>query len=305
MRRVERCVPSALSRRAGLGALTGLLLSLGCPPLRAEPAVDQGHRPRAIAVGAGVTEIVYALGAQAQLLAVDTSSLYPPEARELPKVGYQRTLSAEGVLSLQPQVLLAGEDAGPPAVLTQLKSAGVRLADVRGAYSLEGVLERVQTVAQALKREAEGLALSAELREQWQRVQTRLSAAPLRGPDGGPLRVAFLMRHGAHTLVAGQGTSADALLRLVGVDNAFAATVQGFKPLSAEALVQAAPEAVVGTGSRPDLAAERLALLATPGLELTPAGRQSRAVVQDLVLMLGFGPRLPLAVASLHQALSA
>jgi iron complex transport system substrate-binding protein len=299
----------ALNRRVGLALLVGGLAS-GAAAVRLAPAqsltpVQDVQYPRAISVGAGVTEIVYALGAQAQLLAVDTSSLYPPAARALPTVGYQRSLSAEGVLSLQPQVLLAGEEAGPPAVLAQLEGAGVRLAAVRGDYDLEGVLARVQTVAQALGRITEGQRLAQQLRGQWRGVQARMQALPLHGSAGRPLKVAFVMRHGPSTLVAGRGTSADALLRLVGVDNVFASTVQGFKPLAAEALVQAAPEAVVGAGSGQWLVQERQALLAMPGMALTPAGQQGRAVVLDLVLLLGFGPRLPQAVEALHQALSA
>jgi iron complex transport system substrate-binding protein len=72
---------------------------------------------RLVSVNGSVTEVVYALGAQGQLVGVDTTSKYPPETQKLPNVGYQRQLSAEGVLSLQPSLVLVTEDAGPPTAL--------------------------------------------------------------------------------------------------------------------------------------------------------------------------------------------
>ena len=61
---------------------------------------------RIVSIGGTVTEIVYLLGEEQQLVGTDTSSLYPAAAAALPQVGYQRTLSAEGVLSLHPDKVL-------------------------------------------------------------------------------------------------------------------------------------------------------------------------------------------------------
>ncbi|AZG08364.1 hemin ABC transporter substrate-binding protein [Pigmentiphaga sp. H8] len=291
-------------RRALLAALpAGLLLGALAPVARAARPLAQG--PRVVSVGAGVTEIVYALGGQSQLLAVDTSSLYPPQALALPKVGYQRTLSAEGVLSLGPQVLLAGQEAGPPAVLRQIESAGVKVVHVDGDYTFDGVLGRIGTVAAALGRQAEGQALADGLSSRWQALQARIAAAPLRGPGGRPLRVACVMRHGASTMAAGRDTGADAMLKLVGAVNVFGGDFANYKPLSAESLASAAPDAIVGTFDGTQEPDARARLLATPGLAMTPAGRNQRAVLFDIVLLLGFGPRLPQAVEDLYGALGA
>ncbi len=291
-------------RRALLVAMpAGLLLGALAPVARG--AQPRARAPRVVSVGAGVTEIVYALGGQSQLLAVDTSSLYPAQALALPKVGYQRTLSAEGVLSLGPQVLLAGQEAGPPAVLRQIESAGVKVVHVDGDYTFEGVLGRIDTVAAALGRQAEGRALADTLASRWQALQARIAAAPLRGPGGQPLRVACLMRHGANTMAAGRDTGADAMLTLVGAVNVFGSDFANYKPLSAESLAGAAPDAIIGTFDGTQEPDARARLLATPGLAMTPAGRSHRAVLFDIVLLLGFGPRLPQAVEDLYAALSA
>jgi ABC-type Fe3+-hydroxamate transport system substrate-binding protein len=58
---------------------------------------------RIVSVGGAVTEILYALGLEQRVIAVDTTSLYPPRAlAEKPNVGYMRQLSPEGVLALGP-----------------------------------------------------------------------------------------------------------------------------------------------------------------------------------------------------------
>lgn len=268
-----------------------------------EALMATAQRPRLISVGAGVTEIVYALGAQSQLVGTDTSSLYPAAAQSLPKVGYQRTLTAEGVMSLAPQVVLASQDAGPPAVLTQVAAAGVTVVRVDGAYSFEGLLQRVGQVASATGRVDEGARLACSLSTRWAEVSRKVAAACSRNASGTPLKVAFLMRRGTTVMAAGRGTGADAMLRLAGARNVFADAFENYKPLSAEALTQAAPDMIIGTSDGPPSPGDIDALKAVPGVALTPAGRAGAIRSFDIVLLLGFGPRLPEAVETLHRAL--
>ena len=96
-----------------------------------------------ISIGGDVTEIVYALGAGARVVAVDITSRHPKEARDLPQVGYMRQLSAEPILSLWPALILAIADSGPPQVLDQLQSAGTCLALVPDEHSPAGVLKSI------------------------------------------------------------------------------------------------------------------------------------------------------------------
>ena len=79
--------------------------ALGLAALAASPARAQQKTPRIVSVGSALTEIFYALGAENLLVGVDTTSLYPPQAKSLPQVGYMRALSAEGVLSLKPTLI--------------------------------------------------------------------------------------------------------------------------------------------------------------------------------------------------------
>ncbi len=261
--------------------LAGLLPGLGVAEVQ----------PRMVSVGGAVTETVFALGAQRQLAGVDTTSLFPVDATRLPQVGYARTLSAEGVLALKPQLLLASGEAGPPQVLDQLKRAGVRIEVLDEHYRFGGVLARTARIGQLCGREHEAAQLVARLQQDW--------AARPKPPAGSAPRVLFVLAHaGGQLRVAGEGTGADAMITLAGARNAFAG-VQGYKPLTAEAALQAAPDVILCTEQGVEAQGGADGLLKAPGLALTPAGRARRVVGMEALLLLGFGPRLPQAVAEL------
>ncbi|MCX8522141.1 MAG: ABC transporter substrate-binding protein, partial [Rhodoferax sp.] len=103
---------------------------------------------RLVSVGGALTEIVFALQANASLVGVDSTSLYPASAQQLPSVGYARSLSAEGVLALAPTHVIATEDAGPAAVLQQLSAAGIAVTVLAANHRFEGLLERIRRVGE-------------------------------------------------------------------------------------------------------------------------------------------------------------
>lgn len=257
---------------------------------------------RIVSVGGALTETLFALGAQADLVGVDTTSLYPEAAKKLPSVGYQRTLSAEGVLSLAPTLLVATEDVGPPAVLRQIEAARIPVYVLDAGHSFEGLLSRTQRLADLAGRSAAGSALNERLRGEWQAARARVAALAPKDTTQSP-RVLFLMVQSQNQMrAAGSGTGADALIAYAGARNAFVA-VEGYKPLSPEAAVAAAPDIIVTTDHGLATAGGAAGLLRAPGLAQTPAGRAQRVVSIEILLALGFGPRLPLAVTTLAEAL--
>jgi iron complex transport system substrate-binding protein len=275
--------------RRHLGAAA---LAVCAGPLRAEPAPL-----RVISAGGAFTEIVFRLDAQSLLVGTDTTSIYPAAAAALPKVGYLRQLSAEGVLSLKPTLLLTASEAGPPTVLQQLRAAGVQIVQGDGRHSIEALRGNVRLLGDALQRAERGRALDAELQRAWAATQaaiTRRNPAP---------RALFVLSHAANQVqVAGTDTAADAMIRYAGGVNVMSA-FSGYKPLAAEAVVAAAPDVIVTTKQGLDALGGMDALLARPGLALTPAGKARRVYGPDALAMLGFGPRLPQAVRELAVVL--
>ena len=81
---------------------------------------------RIVSIGGAITEILYALGLEQRVVAIDSTSFYPPQAlHDKPNVGYMRALSPEGVLGLSPSLILATEDAGPKEAVAVLRAAGI------------------------------------------------------------------------------------------------------------------------------------------------------------------------------------
>ncbi len=276
-----------LSRRA---LVAGSALMLVGRPARAASA------RRIVSIGGAVTEILYRLGQDAEIVGVDSTSLYPADAlRTKADVGYIRALGAEGVLSLNPSLLLAAEGAGPPDALRLIEQAGVTVVRVPGEPSPAGIVERVRVIAQILDIPERGAALIREIEQGFAQL------AEAKARITRPSRALFVLSlQNGRPLVGGQGTTADAMLALAGASNA-AASLSGWKPLSDEGLIAAAPDAIVMMEHGPDGAAKDPFTL--PAFAATPAAETRRLVVMDSLYLLGFGPRTPAAARDLMAAL--
>ena len=257
-------------------------------------------KSRIVCAGGGITEIICALGYESSLVGVDTTSRYPLSVRHLPSVGYARHLSLEGVLALAPQQVIVGHDAGPLAVLSRLREAGVLVSRVEDGHTLDTLISRVKQVGQLLQCDGKVQALIEKLNVEWDALRQTL-ALPAR-----TIRVMFILAQTpSQTLVAGTDTGADAMLKHAGLQNAFSG-VRGYRPVSAEAIIAAQPDLVVltqpdaltaGNGSN-----SRSLIHQFKGLSATPAARPGRWLVFDTMFLLSFGPRLPDAILTLRRA---
>lgn len=285
---MRRLVVRGVWRNVGIGFLAVAWATC----LRAEP-----DAPRLVSIGGPVTEIVYTLGADKNLVGTDTSSIYPQAATKLPQVGYQRSLSAEGVLGLHPTLILASAEAGPPPVVEQLKQSGVSWVTIPADNTIEGAKAKIRAVAGALQRDAQGETLVLHLTEEVAKAQALLAS------ETSKPKVLFIYARGGGTVnVAGQGTAADAMITLAGGINAVSGYT-GYKPITAEAVVAAAPDIILIPSRGLESIGGINGLLSQPGLAETPAGKSRKVVAMDDLLLLGFGPRLGEAVLQLTQLL--
>ena len=257
------------------------------------------HQERIISIGGSVTEIVYALDAGDRLVAVDSTSLYPDMATELPDVGYIRRLSAEPILALEPEHILAIADAGPKPVLDQLREAGVKVTMIDDEPSPEGIVDKIRDVALALDLSDRGEELAERVKADFDNLAADVNVA-----SAPPQRLMFVLNTGRGApMVGGIGTSADAIIRLAGAENAVTG-LDGYKPLSPEAAIEAAPDVILAMNRSVDIAGGKEALLALPDIALTPAGQNQALISMEGLLLLGFGPRTPEAARKLAAALA-
>lgn len=291
------CPSAAPARSPSLAAGRRRFLALAA----ALPAAWLGSRAhaqtplRVVSIGGAVTEIVYRIGGERFLIATDTTSTFPPAANSLPKVGYQRALAAEGILALDPSMMLAAPEAGPPPALTQIEAAGVKLVRASGEFTFDALVNNVDVVAKALALVPAGTALDESLRAQWKATRAAIRTT------GTPPKVLFVFSHAANNVqVSGEGTAAAAMIALAGGANAMSG-FKGYRPLSAEGVLAAAPDVILCTREGVEALGGVDSLLSRPGIALTPAGKAKRVLHPDALFLLGFGPRLPQAVRELAQ----
>jgi iron complex transport system substrate-binding protein len=247
---------------------------------------------RVVSLGGDVTEIAFALGKGGAIAAVDVTSVYPAEVHKLPKVGYVRQLSAEGVLAMKPDLILASGDAGPPEAIEQLKAAGIPMITLPKDHTLAGIEKKIVAVADALDAKPEGEKLTAEF-------ETARKAAETAAKAGEPVTAVYVMGRSDGALIgAGDDTAASAMLDAAGLKNLFAGT-PGYKPITGEALIAANP-AVIITGQRTvDSAGGLDRLKANPVLSATNAVKSGHLLVFDDMYLLGLGPRSAAAAKDL------
>ncbi|TCT10625.1 iron complex transport system substrate-binding protein [Tepidamorphus gemmatus] len=293
------CLPPTLA-----AAATVAIFAAAAVPAGAVEVVDADDRhveiadsSHVVSVGGSVTEIIYALGLGHRVAAVDSTSLYPPGVlSEKPVVGYMRALSAEGVLSTSPTLILAEEGSGPPETIELLEKASVPFVLVPSEPGAEGALAKIRFVAEAMEVPERGDRLASLVAEDLETVRRAVQHVPRKA------RVMFILSlSDGRVLAAGDGTSAATMIELAGATNALTGFT-GFKPVNNEAILEAAPDVIVMM-ARGDHAASPQEVFAHPALAATPAATMHRLVTMDGLYLLGFGPRIAHAVRDLAAAI--
>lgn len=271
--------------------ITRRLLAAG---LLAAPALARAAPPRIAVAGGGVAEILCALGLEAGLCGVDSTAEHPARLRALPQLGYQRALSAEGVLSLRPDLLVHAHEAGPPAVLAQLRMAGLPMLAVPRIADADGLITAVTQLADALAVPAAPLAVA---------LRADFSALAAMLPRGAPPRALFLLSAGnGAPQASGRGTAAAAMFDLAAIRNVVQG-YEGYRPLSPEAALTLGADWLVAPRHSVEARGGAATFLAQPQLALLPAARAGRLYTQDSLYLLGFGPRSAHAARDLAEAL--
>ena len=273
-------------------------MTSGLDAFAQQPTATPFRALRLISIGGALTEIVYLLKANTELVGVDTTSIYPVAATRLPNVGYARSLSAEGILALRPTQVLTTEDAGPPMVLKQISDAGIPLTTLPSGHQLKDVIDRVGIIGRLVHKTAAAEALASQLRLEWNNTQAHVANSKDKN-----IRVLFVLsQNPSQLMVGGTKTSADAMITYAGARNAIAG-FSGFKPLTPEAVIAANPDVILLTDQGMKAVGGIGGVLRFPGISQTRAGKEQKVVSLEAMYLLGFGPRMPLAVAELNQLL--
>ncbi|UUP15972.1 heme/hemin ABC transporter substrate-binding protein [Nitratireductor thuwali] len=285
-----------LNRFAGF-LLAGLVAGLSGQAAAGSGAKVFDETARVVSIGGSLTEIAYALGEEDRLVARDSTSTYPPEAQALPDVGYMRALSPEGVLSVNPDAILALEGSGPAETVEVLQKSSVPIVLVPERFDADGIREKIAIVGAALNVQEKAAALAAEVERELAAAQSLTAAIEDRK------RVLFILSlQGGRIMASGTGTAADGIIKMAGGQNAIA-SFSGYKQLSEEAVAEADPEVILMMDRGGDHGIADRELFAHPAIAPTKAARDKAIVRMDGAYLLGFGPRTAGAVRELATAL--
>lgn len=235
---------------------------------------------RLVSTDGFVTDLLFSLGADEHLVAVDVTSQLPKGYRSLANIGYHRTLSAEGLLKLKPTKVIGSEHMGPKTVLSALKSANVKVTQLPVAYSVAQLTHNISTLASLVSKQAQAKQLLAEI----SRDLAELKRRPMENK-----RIAVVLSMDPQKLrLAGKGTSGNAFVSLLQGKNV--ANFKNFQTISAESLLSLQPELIVVIGrNKVDAVNELMSIY--PILRNTPAGLNSMIVsVEGGALIAGLSP---------------
>jgi iron complex transport system substrate-binding protein len=287
------CRTLALSAAAGCFLLGGAASAAGITVHDARNRdVTIADPARIVSIGGAITEIFYALGFEDRLVGVDSTSLYPAAAREKPDVGYMRQLSAEGVLGLNPSLVLAAQGSGPKETMDVLEAAKVPLVLVPETFSEAGLIEKIRLVGHAMGADKRAECLTAAVSEdltQLRQLRTRVTK---------PVRVMFVMSLlNGRAMAAGKNTAANEIIALAGGANAIDG-YDGYKFINDEAIVAAKPDVVLSIQRGKDSVDAETVYL-HPAFALTPVAANKAFISMEGLYLLGFGPRTAAAARDL------
>ncbi|MEZ4793985.1 MAG: ABC transporter substrate-binding protein [Flavobacteriaceae bacterium] len=245
------------------------------------------HLERIVCISKQYSEIIYALEAEEDLVAVDVSSTFPPEIKELPTIGYHRALSAEAILAMKPSLILEDNNIGPEHVVAQLKQLEIPMKQF-GQYgrTIAGTDSLIREMGRYFHKERRADSLCAYLD---QSMGEALENAKQYTSTPRVLIIHFGQASNIY-LVMTQNSNAGQMIRWAGGTMAVEGE-RGMMQLSPEIIAQSNPDVILLTDFGYDRLGSLENIASLPGVSSTKAfqeGRVFRVEEHDLVYL---GPR--------------
>ena len=253
---------------------------------------------RVVCVSKQINEYLYDIHAESVLVARDLTSIYPAEITKLPSVGYHRALSAEGIISMRPTMLLTDGNLGPAAVVEQVNKVGIPVLELKPGSTPEEAQALMKRLGREFHHERDADSVVAD----WTRDMSAALADSGQWAARAKPRV-LVMHFGQIAndyLAMKRGTSADQIVRWAGGVNAID-SVGGMLRLTPELIAKAAPDVIIATDVGYDRFGSAAKFAALPGVSLTPAGKAQRVYRVDETEVMYYGPRTPATLRKVAQ----
>lgn len=271
-------------------ALLSLATACNSGAKSVEKKAEKVEEKRIVSLNGSVTEIIYAVGSQKELIGVDVTSTYPAAAEKLTNLGHVRKLALESLLALNPTHVVMLADEVSPDLKSKLEQAKIELVTFKHPNSIEDAKSLVKEVAKWLGKAHASAAIVSKIDADIKKL-TKLTKKP---------KVLFVYARGAGTLmVAGENTPLEKMIVLAGGENAGKGFTD-FKPLTSESVIAANPDVILMfTSGAQSLGPD--GIFNVPGVSATNAGKNKALIQMDGQLLSGFGPRVGEALTQLNK----
>ena len=242
---------------------------------------------RVVIAGGSITEIFYFLGEQDRIVAIDVTSNFPPEAKSLPSIGYVRALSAEGLLSMKPSIIIGEDDMGPPAVIKQIRETSYDLRIIPEIRTIDGIIEKIECIASILDvTEKSDAIISKKLEPYIKKIIINRKRIAKKG-----VKVMLVLNmQSSSIIVAGANTSGSGFIDIIGGENIFE-SFEGWKPVNAEAVLELNPDYIIVPQRNVHKGLDVTSIADSELFKNTNAGRNKNFIFDDAMAITGFGPR--------------
>lgn len=242
---------------------------------------------RIVVAGGSIAEILFFLDQQDKIVALDVTSTFPEQTKDYPSIGYVRGLSTEGILSMNPSLIIGENDMGPPFVVSQLKETDIDFRTIPEEHSIEGVLQKIYCVASIL--DIEDIAI--------EKIDIELSSPVTQLNDIVKSKkienvkiMLILSMKGSSPIVAGLNTSGHGYIEMLGVKNAFD-SFEGWQVVSPESILKENPDFIILPQRDLHKNSDVSKIVDDPVFANINAGKQNNFIFDDGMAILGFSPR--------------
>ncbi len=248
---------------------------------------------RVVCISKQINEYIYALGAEQDLVAVDLSSTYPEQIKKLPNVGYHRALSAEGIISMKPTVVIHDGNIAPVAVIEQVKKVGIPLLEMHSGRGLDSAKILLREVGAYFHKES---VADSVIKKMDADMVSVLNNSNKKGEKSKPRILIIHYGRAANIYLAmTKKSTANEIIEWAGGVNAID-SVGGMARTNAEMIAKSAPDIIIATDFGFDKFGSIEKFKEMPGVSLTPAAKNNRIYRIEENEIVYFGPRTPTVV---------
>ncbi len=252
--------------------------------------IDGKKGMRIVCLSKHLTEMVFALGKGHNIVAVDLSSTYPDSAKLLKTVGYHRALNPEGIIAMNPDLVIHSNDIGPENVLPQITKAGLNIRAFGSANTIDSAKLLLKELGSFFGTEKRADSIIANMEAGIAKAADSLKALGIKDS----LRIMIIhfgLRNNNYFVMSGRNGVGDKMIRLAGCTPAVY-DGKGSREMSPEAVALANPDIIIATDFGYDRMGSMDKFISTvPGVALTNAGKNKSIVRFEEHDLIYFGPR--------------